>query len=147
MKTLNINNNLNFNGLVGKQKSGVLPVNGNYLYYEKKKYYPFKNETKEFVDLYIKNNTYTYTTPTSKPYNIDYITQVKLADYLPFTQQEFESYKNNYKAGKKPTEMEALIDKFLADHKLYEYMNEKKAAVPKNKFLTKIVSTMVKFFK
>ena len=128
MQVLQINNSQNFKGLWGKNKE-LMSGDGDVWFIEKtESYHPFKDETINEINKAKKQHSYNSCNSWAEyGYNFVYdIKKVQEEKRLPFTQQEFNSYKATKKGAKVPEELSNPIEKELVRLELYKYLNNAK---------------------
>lgn len=132
----------NFKGLVSNATSIPVSFGDNIRYFEHTKYYPFKNETKESIDNFVKSASM-----SSYGRFREICRSVSIEKELPFTEEEFFSYKGKPSKVNASPETIKLIDETLSKiGNLKRYMNRTKETLtsPKTDSLITVLTKSIR---
>ena len=142
MKT-NVISSQQFNGLIGKNlyKDTYKIGNNNNVHYIIEEFYPFLDETSNEIDSFVKNRQRIISSGKFPTFNI--IRKVVVRKALPFTKNEFNSYKKHIDTN--DSNLYSKIETALKENDLYKYINEK--IMNKNFSFDKFIVLVKKLFK
>ena len=122
LPTNNFNSNQSFKGLWAEIRHYAGSDDFTTYWEQENRYFPFADESRYEIETALERKTFEVSYPSPNDFQSEHLTaKGKLMEKLPFTRDEFRSYKKFY--GDIKTESVKKVEQGLKEFKLFGYLN------------------------